>query len=150
MGCMYGRIFSLISPGQVAQISAHGHDGPTHEDLVVGLVVHHQLQARRDGQQGLASARLAQQCDHLDRGIQQQFHGELLFAVAGLDAPGVGLHALQGPQEPFASHETGQSRVAGVGLIHQGEKLIGLEGQHGIGLKAAVVELIHLRGIHLP
>ena len=106
--------------GQVAQVAAHGHHRAAHEDLVVGLVVHHLLQASSNGQEGLARARLAQEGDHLDSGIQQQLQGELLFPVAGLDAPGVCVHALQRAQEPLAHHEPAQGRVAGVGLVHQG------------------------------
>ena len=135
---------------QVAQVPAHGHDGAAHEDLVVGLVIHHLLKAGGNGHQGLAGARLAQEGDHLDRGIQQQLHGELLLPVAGLDAPGVGVHALQGAQQALPDHEAGQGGVAGIGQVDEGEELVGLEGQGGVRREAAVVELIHLGRGHFP
>ena len=81
------RHLFLFGAGQEADVLADRYRDPGHDDLAVTLVLQHLGQARGQGQQRLAAAGLAYQADEVDVGIHQQVEGEVLFPVAGRDAP---------------------------------------------------------------
>ena len=86
------------------------------------------MQARRQGQQGFPRPGLTHQGQELHRGIQQQIQGKGLLAVAGRDLAQAGPRAaLQRHQPLMLGIKTREQRVIGLGLIHQGDPLIGLE-----------------------
>ena len=76
----------VLVAGQIADVTAHGHDRAGHQQLVVAALDEDLDQPGGEGEQGLARAGRAQQRDELDLVVQQQVQGHGLLHVAGHDA----------------------------------------------------------------
>ena len=149
-----GHLFLQI-PRQESHLLAQGDHRPCHQKPVIDPLVGHLVQARCQGQQGLAGAGLAHQRDQRHRRIEQQIEGEGLFAVAGLDPPEPQLrYPLQGIKGGAAAVHPAEQGVVRLGLVHQGHPFIGLQtaraagpfGQVGQGQSALALDPIHLLG----
>ncbi len=64
------------------------NDRPGDQDPLIAPEADRIFQGRGQGQKGLAGAGLADQGDHFDLRIHQQFHGHALLLAAGPDLPG--------------------------------------------------------------
>ncbi|ENO78878.1 dehydrogenase [Thauera sp. 63] len=83
------RHLLFLGAGQEADVLAHRHGDPRHDDLAVALRLQHLGEAGGQRQQRLAGTGLAEQGDEVDLRVHQQVQREVLFAVARSDAPHV-------------------------------------------------------------
>ncbi len=83
------RHFLLFGARQEADVLAHRHGDPGHDDFGVQLLFQRHRQAGGQRQQRLAGTGLTQQRDEVHLRIHQQIESEVLLAIARGDAPDI-------------------------------------------------------------
>ena len=77
----------LFRAGQKTDVFADGHGFAGEDDFRIALFFQGQFQTGGEGQQGLAGAGRAGETDEVHVRVHEQVQGEVLLAVAGVDAP---------------------------------------------------------------
>ena len=148
-----GRHLLFLGAGQEADVVAYRHGGAGHDDFGEAFLVQGLGQARRQGQQRLASTGLAEQGHEVDVRIEQQVQRKVLLAVAGRDAPdGV---ARLGEVAHHAQHGGVALALAYLGeqwcaAIFQIEELVDEHLRHQRATDAVETGAIVLPGFHVP
>ena len=125
MGCIQGLSFSSSVPGRKPISRPTGTVGRATIEAAKFAVHDGALQAGGHGQQGFAGAGLAHEGDELDAVVEQGVEGEVLLAVAGLDAPDAFAAIQDGNEFGGGLVHLGQGGALGIGFLGQGAEFVG-------------------------
>jgi len=132
------REFFLERPGQKPQFLAHRNRRARDDEPAEFAVDYGALQSGGHGEQRFSGAGLAHERDEFNAVVEQRVKGEMLFAVAGLDAPDPSRQSMMGISfVPVASTLVSAVRLGFVssvsGSIRSEILFAGVQAQFAVG-----------------